>query len=354
MKINTRKILVISGIVLSCFLALAVLAVIVALPFKQTQFFILRAKNSNTPSEQKIENYQKFVERYPDYVAPRIKVALFCTIEYYRWQGDLSPKEEKYLDLAIEQYRKILAIDPRNVDALLMLSGIYKSEGDLKKVITLNEQVVELEPENASHRTKLARAFLLDKQLEKAKEQAKEALKYDDKNASARLILVNTLAVEGKFPEAIRECLETLTLLGDEANKEQQAEVHAGLAQLYLRTGLIYFAVEEFEKAILLDPESPNYYIDLALAYRRAGLFDKCISVISTSPIMNPETSRKPIPIKYKVNAFMILGDVYLRKGDFIAAKAYFKKSEAYGVTLKKDLMEELEVLSKKQQDKEF
>lgn len=350
MKVNFKKLFILLILVLVSLIILGIVALLVALTTKEGQFAVLRLQNEKIERSIKIGHYKEFIEKYPKYIDPRLKLATYYIRQYYVKQGNLTPEEEKYLDLAIGEYNSVLEIDPKNEQALLGLSDVYTMEGNIEKAIEVNKKLIDLEPENPSYHVKLGFNYFSQNKSDEVLEEAKKAIRYDPADIRAHLLVATVYEVEQNAPGAIEELKDAVRIIESLKKERLASGIYRKLGSIYMRVGLVYNATEQFEKAVKADPDSLQAHIELAAAYQKAGLDNKCIDTLLNSPLFAPLKAGVKLPPQQKVQGYMLLATSYLRNGDFIAALAYFKKIEAFGINLKKDFMEKLEEAAQMQQ----
>ncbi|MFH1664565.1 MAG: hypothetical protein ABIA77_00240, partial [Candidatus Omnitrophota bacterium] len=102
LSIKPKKLYLIIGGGLACAVLLLLL---ITLPMKETQFFLLRTENRPRSLETKIINYETFVKKNPSFIPARLKLA-----EFYTQLGSNPDNADKteHIAKAIEHYRSIL------------------------------------------------------------------------------------------------------------------------------------------------------------------------------------------------------------------------------------------------------
>src|SRR5205085_12133611 len=69
--------------------------------------------------------------------------------------GQCQERNPKWRREAAESYQKTLSIDPNNVDALISLGDLYKSEGLASRAQSCYEDVLKISAENQQARSRL-------------------------------------------------------------------------------------------------------------------------------------------------------------------------------------------------------
>ncbi|MEA3488999.1 MAG: tetratricopeptide repeat protein, partial [Candidatus Omnitrophota bacterium] len=341
---SIKKILLISFIIM---LALPFLVLSAALPFKQTQYLLLRAVNRKKDVQTKIINYKNFIKKYPFYIPPRLKLA-----EYHTVLLRPGPEETKHILSAIDQYNATLEIDPANKDALTGLKDIYLWEKRYDKAESICNRLIDLYPEEATSRLTLASIYLSKNMIDEALEETKTAISYDPENGDAYMLA-------GSIYERKRNLTETLAAYKHAAkysrkDKKRNTELNARyrLGRLYLRTGLLFDAMQQFERINEIGATSVNFQLELATTYFRLGLHDKLLATLTAAPL-NPASwelsplHKKSIPKTYRAYTHFLFGQVYVAKKDYPRALKYFKDANRLGIKFKAGFFYYLEKLIK-------
>ncbi len=98
----------------------------------------------------------------------------------------------------------------------------------------------------------------------------------------------------------------------------EKSRAHCNLGNSYGLLGEMNKAIEEFQRAIFLEPYAPQPYLNLAKAYLFKGGYDSAI-----------EISRRALPLKeseiFKADIYLNLADAYTKKGDLEKAKEEYQ-----------------------------
>ena len=204
------------------------------------------------------------------------------------------------LPLSASEGRALSAVPTKNLDAYdSYLRGKIRLRRENREddsiAIVLLERAVALDPEFAAAQAELARAYVLRVEqfapgdtavVERAWLAAEKALHLDPDLAEAHLARAPLLSsLSGRFaPEpAVREDRRALEL------NPNLAQAHHGLGNIYLHVGLLDQAIDEFRKALAIDPA--NYgatrRIGLALVYQ--GRYEEGLRLIRQVP---PESNQ--------------------------------------------------------------
>lgn len=178
------------------------------------------------------------------------------------------------LGKSIEQFKKLLSIDPKHTDAAISLSVIYNDIGkydDAKKIYQVANQSLQLKRRGSDEM--LDRKFALKHielgdlyfkfhRYDDALDDYSRASKLAPLDLSIRIKLAKVYAKKGFTTRAIQE----LQQLCSEHPAYIPARIHLGL--MYFSQGNVIDAQMEWEKAKNQDPKNPELQTYLNMASR--------------------------------------------------------------------------------------
>jgi len=163
-----------------------------------------------------------------------------------------SSRGKKMIAMAIEDFSKAISLDPNAPWGFNGRAGVYRGTGELDKAIKDHSQVIKLNPDFGLAYEDRARSYAAKGEDEKAAADFSKAEELDgrpvDRSATG-------------FPR-----LRRIQMLAD-------ACIQRG--HLYLEKGERDRAIEDFSKAISLNPNDPRAYADRAKAYAAKGEIKK-------------------------------------------------------------------------------
>ncbi|MDI6641667.1 MAG: tetratricopeptide repeat protein [Elusimicrobiota bacterium] len=166
---------------------------------------------------------------------------------------------------AINQYEEVIRKEPTNLEAIIVLAGIYSVIAP-EKALNYWEEYISLNPE--SDEAYYRKALILKKlnRIEEAKEALKEALNKKPDDLLLNLTLSEIYEIQQDTIAATNQLEKFIT--AKEAVKGRVAENFG----IYIRIGNLYFqakqypkAEEFFTKASTLLPDDPTAYFWLAV-----------------------------------------------------------------------------------------
>lgn len=348
MFIKIKKIFLILATIL---IVLPAIAVLIALPFKGTQYTILRLANRGKPLASRIEDYETFAAKYPDYIPPKTKL-LFL----YRGLLKPEPGEEKNIIRMSQISEEILEIDPRNEKALSILIYISSINKDLDRIKLLYERLVEASPQNANYRTKLAFMYISENNLDEALEEINAAISSDPENVLAHFMAGDIYLRKEDTPSALVSYRKAAAIATGTGNRSQEANARFRLGRLLAQNKLSFDAAQELEKAAKIMPSSVPIHAELATVYFFLGLYDKTLDLLLNDPISArlwhlPQGLDYSIDDIYKARVYDMLGKIYTLKEDYIQASNYFERGNKLGLLYKEDFLDAIRKMGKNQKE---
>jgi choline-sulfatase len=205
---------------------------------------------------------------------PRVIDAWFMLgNEYYR---------RRQYARAIEQFKRALDLKPDYDLVVINMANAYRALGRDEEAMVGYRRFMELDPKNAQIRYEAAQILIDSGKLDEARKQLTEALALEPKLAAARNALGVLALRGGDLVGAEREIRAAI---------EEKADVrlaHFNLALLAEQQGDVPRAVTEYKKEIELHPNSYKAAFNLGRLYERAGDRPGQIAEFKEAIRMNP------------------------------------------------------------------
>ncbi len=270
--------------------------------------------------------------------------------------GAQSPLAEARAELAKHQLQsaedsvwKVLSSDANNDEALLLLGMIRDEQQRYAEAEAVLQKAAQLDPKSAAAHIYLGKTYLTENKLEQALEEYKRAQDLAPKNVEVRVTIARLYAASGDFAsamtalngipparlpvEAIPIRVGSLVATGRTQEALQEADavknpvVDLALAEVFVTSKLpeqalkmlsaaeasgkrpparFYFikakaldamdkpteALENFQKAIAIDPSSPEFLLGMAELYARQGKHEQAYEVLQRAYKAAPESPR--------------------------------------------------------------
>lgn len=145
-------------------------------------------------------------------------------------------------------YQKILAGEPRHVDALYMLGTLRAEQGDLERAETLLAQAAKLAPASPMIQNNLGNVFLKAGRMDDAAICYQRALQLNMNMAETHFNLAQIRLRQQQIPDAIKG-FEVASVINPTF-----VQAHLALANLYKAGGDLARAIERYGKVLELAP----------------------------------------------------------------------------------------------------
>lgn len=189
-------------------------------------------------------------------------------VEQYKIITEKDPKDieslvmlgrlDRVLENSVEaeqSFRKALAVDPDNEDAITGLASIYSDRGDAKTASGLLEQLVKKNPTPRAL-INLANDYESMREYSLAADAYKKALDLDPSRQELKQALAQNEAMAGRYDDALKTYEDMA-----QANP-QDATPYLGMAQIYRDQKKLDQARQSLEKAKQLDPDNIEIQYD--------------------------------------------------------------------------------------------
>jgi len=178
-------------------------------------------------------------------------------------QARLHFREAKFRE-AIEESRKVLEVNNKHTDAIILLAMCYLNLNQPDNAIQELEKVPKIIPLDTESLGLISMAYRDKGNFEKALEYLHKAIKINEKNMRLRLQLAETLDLMKEDEKALKEFEYILK------NDPTNARAHASLGIFYMNRGIFEKGIMFMERSIKLSP-SPEIYYYLGFAYKKVG-----------------------------------------------------------------------------------
>lgn len=216
-------------------------------------------------------------------------------------RGVLLATRKRAYDRAIQDFDRVLVLEPDNVDALIRRGDAFVQLGDFGRGMSDLDRAVTMAPENPLAYLMRGLAYGRRGNAIAALQNYDAALKYDPRNADA---LSNRAAIylnQGRLDMAIRDLDLSISI------------DHTNPLAFYNR-GYAHFAKKEYDKAISDYSSAIALNPQLGLAYNNRGLTRAIAGQDLVQALADCDTALKLMPINLDVRDTR--GFIYLKLGD--------------------------------------
>ncbi len=269
--------------------------------------------------------YREFLGSYPDSLEGRSNLGAVyarmgdygkAIIEYkraleldpqnvaIRFNLGLAHYETTAIPDAAASFAKVVAAQPNNKNAVLLLSDCYLRMGENKKVIEL---LSPHEPAYGNDRTLLhllGTALVRDNQVEKGQVLIERILKQGD-SAEARLMLGTAHMMAGHYRGAMDEFARAFDL------NPKLASANAYYGRALLATGDRKGAMESFRRELEINPNDFDSNLNMGVLYKQDRKSDQALIYLQRALRVRPGAPS----VRY------LMGSLYLSTGTFQDAR---------------------------------
>jgi tetratricopeptide (TPR) repeat protein len=203
---------------------------------------------------------------------------------YTRMIGDAQQNriDESMVKKAIDQYQKVVDLDPKDVDSWLMLGRLQKVAQNSVEAEKAYKKVLALDDDNEDALTGLAMVY---SDLGDTKQATELLRKVAEKNPSARSLSVLASAYEQMKEYALSA--ETLRK-AIEMNAPNAADLKRAMAQNLLLAEKLDDAQKAYQELVAEDPKDTQSWLRLSQLYRQKRDFVKAREAAQKATALDP------------------------------------------------------------------
>ena len=263
----------------------------------EREYYLIQAYAAYTP-EMEMENYQKLLELYPD------------DLEAIGYLASRYRNTEEW-DLALENFEKIIAIDPQEELAYENVAYVYTAKGQYEKarnILTSNQQVFT---NPLYFHIRLATCYLLEGKHDLAIEETHKARSLDPDYFEINELLGHIHLIRGDIEsaeKAFRQMIEAKHPLSQYLGNLWLAHLHLMRGEYDRLTNEIARLLEIYKKSDFL-PGMFNFQILDVYIKLQKGLFPEALVLT----VQAMEAANKAAYIDYRNSALYFRGLAYAR-----------------------------------------
>jgi len=237
-------------------------------------------------TEEAIGHYQTALRKRPDLKEPAENLAVIA-----QNKGDLPE--------AVRMYKAILTNHPDDAHSRIHLAEIYRQGGEHDQALNLARQALMREPKAIGAYRVMMHSYMDRKQLSMAKLVGLRALKIDEADPEIHHTLGLVFLEEKDTAKARAQFKSALE------GRPDYLPSRVILAKMSMEDGNYAAAGEHFRRILSVYPKNAEAHLNLGLAYKGAGQYDKAMQEYDEAEKLNPEMpevylSRGVILQKYK------------------------------------------------------
>jgi tetratricopeptide (TPR) repeat protein len=180
-------------------------------------------------------------------------------------------------------YRSILAVDPRQPDALHLLGLAAHQQGRAEEAVQWIGWAIAVHPRAGAFHNNLGNALVSLGRLAEAIGAYEEALRLEPGNAGAHLNLGNAHFQAGRIPPALK-CFQEAARLDPNS-----AEAHNNLGNALARAGRNAEALDRIDLALRLRPAYAEAHVNRSLVLSALGRADAAQAACRAALALRPE-----------------------------------------------------------------
>jgi tetratricopeptide (TPR) repeat protein len=194
-------------------------------------------------------------------------------VKYYSLAGAIAASSQDGA-AAAQAYRQAYAISPSSYDIYLALVQASLSSGSVRFEAAPSREDLPAPPEDLTIDQNLALGllFLSHDAYQEAISRLERTLQQDESNETVTLNLALAYKDVGKVPAAIELTRRAL-------EKKQSGALYNMLAELEEASGQYVDAVQNYQRAVELEPTNEEYYFDLGMEYLSHFTFGPALEV---------------------------------------------------------------------------
>lgn len=205
---------------------------------------------------------------------------------------------------AAEDFRKVISIDPGNLQAQIWLGDAYAAMGDHDRALRAYNLAAASKALEPQARARIGNVYLKQQQLDKAESEFKDAVKASPQNAQANAGLGDVYRAQRKLDKSAKSYQRAADLT--QQAPTQQAIVGNNLANAYIDKGDCKTAILELKK-IVSNSQRPEAVTMLVDAYVRCGNLAQGIREYESALSNHPDDM---IAVRFLAEAYAHNGNV--------------------------------------------
>ncbi len=213
----------------------------------------------------------------------------------YQSLGKIYQQKEDWAK-AIDEFRKAVSLNPRDVDSYFELSQSYSNQGMMEEAARAAQATLEFRPNHLLSLLFLASYHRSTKNIKESILYLERALKVAPSNTDVRMEYGDALVLAGEYERAIVEYQRLLAEMPEDP-------------QVYNKLGSVYFYLDDYPKAVeYFEGEvslkgNPNSYFLLGAAYGKLGKYSEAVEnlekYLAYAPAKDPRRQKAEATLQF-------------------------------------------------------
>ena len=217
----------------------------------------------------------------------------------------------KNFDCAIENFEKILKINPDDAITYYNIGNIYKEKKEYSLEIKSYQKALTIKPDHAESHNNMGNAFKAKGDLDAAIKNFISAISLKPDFAEAYYNLGTVMGQQGDSDAAIKNYKKATEI------KPQYFKAHLNIADALRNNGDLKLAIDSYKQAIKINPGYAKTYFNMGITFKEIGDLNAAI-----------ESYKEAIKIKFDyAEAYLNMGIALSEKGEFDAAISSYKEA---------------------------
>jgi len=195
--------------------------------------------------------------------------------------GAILQKQEKF-DEALRYYSRAEYLDPANINTRINVGTLYQQKGDYKTAIVAYDSVLTLYPDNVQVNLYKAQSLEALGDNKAAMETYKKVLAKEPNNEIANAQFMNTVR-KSMTPQQFVEYVKK-SKVNPESIYDYALELH--------KANKLDDAIYMYTEAIKLNPNNPEIYANLGIAYSQKQNLDSAMQILNSAKARFPENAQ--------------------------------------------------------------
>jgi protein O-mannosyl-transferase len=187
-------------------------------------------------------------------------------------------------DLAEQEWKESLRLDPKSLEPLTSLGSLYAQEGRFNQAMPLLENALQMNPDSADIHLNLGAAYAETGRMDLAEQHFRAAVAISPINFNSHNVLGKLYLDSHRLPEAEEQFRQSL-------QSEPNLAAYDHLGYIYMQRGESAQAEQAFKAALLLNKMDSHAHYNLGLIDAAAGRNSDAIEELQSALAADPNNA---------------------------------------------------------------